>query len=211
MTLIVGCRHNYPTSDYYDGIKNSINSFDEYGDNIILGKIEILPKKSKHDKRDIKTKIEHKCHAHFKSESNKFTTRISKHGLLLTKPAKNIKNIRIDYISCVWKENINIKFLDLDLELKNIKSNKINYLGDIKIFFDPYGKPRKSLKTCKSSTKCWYNIIFYPEKITSENKYGTTYRDINKIEELPISKKSLNIVRISPKNKTNVKIKYLKR
>jgi len=209
LILLIGCRHNLPANTYYSEIRNIVNAADVKDSNIIIGRINVYPKKSSYEHRNIQKDIAHKCSAYFEGDDNvSFNAKITKHGIFAISSRKEIKKWHLKYVTCSWSEKTFVKFLDLGIEFSKMKVGSVNYAGDMSIFFDPSLNPRKVFETCSGSgsKRCWHNFIFYPTKIVRQPKSKDLLKDVNEIVEIPLPVSSLHSIRVSQEKGVKVKI-----
>lgn len=140
--------------------------------------------------------------------NNKQYLRFNRHGLF----AISTNELQINNITCSTRSGSKI-IKDINISLGSIKENKLNYIGDVKIYL---GKSNSSTvrttQTCSSyggCTKSYYRTSYYePKKITLKQDMDNTYNELNKIIQLPLDKKDL--IYNKPKQSRDTKVKFSK-
>lgn len=202
LILASSCKKNKPYNDYHENIKQALISRDS-DNSLLIGRFKVYLKMN--EDQYTYREIGHFCTAYFESNNTNFSAKIAKHGLFVAEIKNNKKSSILKKISCLVNEK-EIKFLDFDLAITNLKTDRINYFGDLSIFVSNTTKPRKVLTTCNSNQSCHDVAIVYPEKITRFYNLSQTYQDINQIFTLTLPINQISTVKLSQNNPAIPKI-----
>lgn len=203
---VSSCKKNRPYDDYHDTIKQVLMSHNSNND-LLIGRLKVYIKMDENQQYSYR-EVSHFCTAYFESEETNFSAKIAKHGLFAAGMKKNEKSSALKKISCLIQGQ-EIKFLDFDLAIMDLKVDRVNYFGDLSIFINNKSKPRKTLTTCssrQSRQSCHDVAIIYPTKITKIHNPNQTYQDINQIFTIRLPINQISSVKLSQRNQEIPKI-----
>ncbi len=194
---VSSCKKNRPYDDYHETVKQVLMSYNSYND-LLIGRLKVYIKMDENQQYSYR-EVSHFCTAYFESEETNFSAKIAKHGLFAAGMKKNEKSSVLKRISCLIQGQ-EIKFLDFDLAITELKVDRVNYFGDLSIFISNKSKPRKTLTTCNSRQSCHDVAIIYPAKITKIHNPNKTYQDISQIFTIRLPINQISSVKLSQKN-----------
>lgn len=209
--IILTANCSFKPNEYRTEIKDGVYGAKHNNRSLIIGRIRVYTDEEENDLRGIVSEIGHKCRVTFKTDKKynikrDISAKIAKHGLFTLNLESELKNLEIDYISCAWNKKKYVNFIDLNIKLKNIDSDKLNYIEDISLFFQPDKKPLRAFESCSNSSSCKQVFIFPLRKIIKEDNSIKTYSDINAISPLPFTKNQISKITITQSIEAKVRI-----
>ena len=126
------------------------------------------------------------------------------HGLFA---ASSQGDIYIDKISCPYR---NLTINGMGLSIKDIKGDKLNYVGDIRIYLSAksdYSKARKIKSCTQGICTTSYDIKRFsvPKKISIRNNMKATFEEIKGLIGLPLDQEQLIYNQAKQRGSANVK------